>query len=98
MAGDGEAGTRPYDVPYESSTTRMSVISRAIDDDGPPANEKEILKLLSLHKGRPYSPCRHPEGDVHGATLGTAIFKSPRKTMTLLHGNPCRGIEKKYSL
>jgi len=100
MDGDGSTSTEPreFDVPYESSTTRMSVLSRAIDDDGPPVDEKGILKLLALHKGRPYSPCRHPEGDVHGATLGTAIFKSPDKTMTLYHGNPCRGNEKRYSL
>lgn len=96
MTGDEGAGSRPYDVPYESSTTRMAVLRRAIESKGPPANVEEILNLLTLHEGRPYSPCRHPEGDVRGATLGTSVFTAATKTMTLFHGNPCRGFRRKY--
>ena len=91
MTGREKTGFQPYDVPYESSTTRMSVLRKAIESKGPPGNAEEILKLLTLHEGRPYSPCRHPEGDVHGTTLGTAVFTAAAKTMTLFHGNPCRG-------
>ncbi len=96
MTGEENTKFRPYDVPYESSTTRMAVLRRAIESKGPPANVEEILKLLTLHEGQPYSPCRHPEGDVRGATLGTAVFTAAAKTMTLFHGNPCRGFHRKY--
>lgn len=98
MTGKEKTGPQPYDVPYESSTTRMAVLSRAIEKTGPPANVDEIMKLLTLHEGQPYSPCRHPEGDVHGATLGTAIFTAPAKTMTLFHGNPCRGLRREHTV
>jgi predicted choloylglycine hydrolase len=98
MTGKEKTGPQPYDVPYESSTTRMAVLSRAIEKKGPPANVEEIMKLLTLHKGQPYSPCRHPEGDVHGATLGTAVFRAPAKTMTLFHGNPCRGLRREHTV
>ncbi len=96
MTSEEKTGFRLYDVPYESSTTRMAVLRRAIQSKGPPANVEEILTLLTLHEGRPYSPCRHPEGDVRGATLGTSIFTAATKTMTLFHGNPCRGFHRKY--
>ncbi len=97
MTGTEKTETRPYDVPYESSTTRMAVLSTAIDKKGPPQDVEEIIKLLTLHEGRPYSPCRHPEGEVHGATLGTAVFTAPTKTMTLFHGNPCQGFRKEHA-
>jgi predicted choloylglycine hydrolase len=96
MTGNEKTALRPYDVPYESSTTRMRVLKEAIEKKGSPAGTEEILRLLSLHQGAPYSPCRHPEGDVHGVTLGTAVFKTPAKTMTLFHGNPCRGFRKEH--
>jgi predicted choloylglycine hydrolase len=98
MTGKEKTGPRPYDVPYESSTTRMAVLSEAIQKKGPPSNVEDILKLLSLHDGAPYSPCRHPQGDVHGATLGTAVFTAPAKTMILYHGNPCRGFRREYAI
>jgi len=97
MTGEEKIEFRPYDVPYKSSTTRMAVLRMAIESMGPPANEEEILKLLTLHEGRPYSPCRHPEGDVHGITLGTAVFTGAAKNMTLYHGNPCRRFHTKYA-
>jgi len=96
---EGAPGSgRPYDVPYESSTTRMRVLSEAVERDGEPGDIEGILGLLSLHEGRPYSPCRHPEGDVHGATLGTAVFQSPLMNMTLFHGNPCRKLRREHSV
>lgn len=98
MTSEQDAGTPPYDVPYESSTTRMAVLSKAIEQKGPPATVEEIMKLLALHEGKPYSPCRHPEGDVRGVTLGTAVFTAPANTMTLFHGNPCRGFRREYAL
>ncbi len=98
MGGEGESGERPYDVPYVSSTTRMDVLTRAVAARGEPSDVEGIVDLLSIHDGRPYSPCRHPEGDVHGVTLGTAVFQSPEKRMTLFHGNPCLKIERQHDL
>ena len=98
LAGKDKSGRPLYDVPYISSTTRMRVLSEAIEESGPPGSLAEILDLLSLHEGRPYSPCRHPEGDVHGITLGTAVFSSGDRGMTLYHGNPCQRLKKTYSI
>ena len=97
MAG-GDGDERPYDVPYESSTTRYRVLTEAVAESGEPDTIEEILGMLSLHEGRPYSPCRHPEGDVHGATLGTAVFQAPLRNMTLVHGNPCRKLRREHNV
>jgi hypothetical protein len=98
LAKTDESGRPPYDVPYISSTTRLRVLNEAIKKSGPPHSLADILDLLSLHEGRPYSPCRHPEGDVHGVTLGTAVFSAGSRAMTLYHGNPCRRWKKTYSI
>lgn len=98
MLEGGESGRRPYDVPYISSTTRMEVLTRAVEQGGEPSDVEGIIELLSLHERRPYSPCRHPEGDVHGVTLGTAVFRSPDLGMTLYHGNPCSRLEKEHKI
>lgn len=96
MVEAAEDGKRPCDVPYISSTTRMDVLGKAIAEGGAPSAAEELVELLSLHEGRPYSPCRHPEGDIHGSTLGTAVFSSATGGMTLYHGNPCLGKKKEY--
>jgi hypothetical protein len=98
MVEGGEPDQRPFDVPYISSTTRMEVLTAAVEENGEPSDVEGIVGLLSLHERRPYSPCRHPQGDVHGATLGTAVFQSPKVGMTLYHGNPCMRLEKKYEV
>jgi predicted choloylglycine hydrolase len=92
----GSAG-RP-DVPYESSLTRMRVLKNAVARCGTPSTADAMAGLLSMHEGRPYSPCRHPAGEIHGATLGMAVFEGSDPAMTLYHGNPCRRIKKHYSL
>ncbi|MDD3642281.1 MAG: C45 family autoproteolytic acyltransferase/hydrolase [Candidatus Krumholzibacteria bacterium] len=98
MSGPGPDGKRPFDIPYVSSTTRLDVLARAVESGGEPSNEKGILDLLALHEGRPYSPCRHPEGNVRGATLGTAVFTAPGRRMVLYHGNPCKHLRKEHAL
>ena len=98
MSEPGPEGKRPFDIPYVSSTTRLDVLTRAIEAGGEPKDEEGIIRLLSLHEGRPYSPCRHPEGDVRGVTLGTAFFRAPETKMVLYHGNPCMNIRREYEL
>jgi isopenicillin-N N-acyltransferase-like protein len=56
----------------------------------------DLARLLSSHEGRPYSPCRHPAGDVRGATLACAAFDVPRRRLRLYAGNPCRGAYAEY--
>jgi hypothetical protein len=98
LAVTDDSGRPKYDVPYISSTTRMRVLSEAIKQSGPPDNLAGIMDLLSRHEGRPYSPCRHPQGEVHGITLGTAVFDSGNRGMTLYHGNPCRRLKSSYTI
>lgn len=91
-------GAGEQDVPYISSTTRYNVLTEKIAFQGPPKEAEGMVDLLSLHEGKPYSPCRHPEGEIRGITLGTAVFEAPQLAMTLYHGNPCEGFKKRYTL
>jgi predicted choloylglycine hydrolase len=80
-----------------SSLTRYKVVTEAVREKTP-ENAEEMIRILSSHQGRPYSPCRHPEGSVHGATLAAAVFQSPETAMTLYRGNPCKKHCRKYHL
>jgi hypothetical protein len=63
----------------------------------------ELVELLSSHESAPYSPCRHPSGEVPyspcrhpsgeigGATLGNALFDLGSRSLLLTHSNPCGG-------
>jgi hypothetical protein len=86
------------DIPYESSLTRLRVLTQAVEQGGVPDGAESMMRLLSLHEGRPYSPCRHPEGEIRGITLGTAVFEAPHIAMTLYHGNPCQGLKRRYTV
>lgn len=54
-----------------------------------PGKPEDFLGILSSHEKAPYSPCRHPEGDVQGTTLGTAFFDLNKGSFRLYKGNPC---------
>ncbi|MBI5531745.1 MAG: hypothetical protein HY898_03445 [Deltaproteobacteria bacterium] len=73
---------------YPSSESRYQVLSKAIA-----SGEQDVVKLLSSHESvtRPYSPCRHPQGEVHGRTVAMALFDIAAGTFTLYEGNPCEG-------
>ncbi|MBN1774536.1 MAG: hypothetical protein JXB32_24970, partial [Deltaproteobacteria bacterium] len=77
----------------KSSRPRYEALTGALADVADPGilEVEDLATLLSSHVGRPYSPCRHPEGEVRGATLACAIFDLPRRRMRLYPGNPCRG-------
>ena len=86
-------------VSYRSTVTRCRVLKEAIASAGSePTRTDDMVRMLSLHEGEPYSPCVHPQGKVHAATLGTAVFEAPERAMTFYHGNPCRGYCKRYEL
>jgi hypothetical protein len=92
-------GTRdlpqPDHRPGGSSDSRYRVLERAMAGL-PPAAEvtaDRLLSLLSSHEAvePPFSPCRHPRGEIRGRTLGTAIFDLAAGSFTLCEGNPCEG-------
>ncbi|MBW2277840.1 MAG: hypothetical protein JRF63_10130, partial [Deltaproteobacteria bacterium] len=81
-----------------SSTTRWDLLSRwkAGVTDPSSLTVDQLLEQLAMHEGKPYSPCRHPEGDVHGFTLGTAVFEAPAGSFRLYKGQPCQQLFKDY--
>lgn len=83
-----------------SSRNRWMVLSEwAASVSGQPAlGRDELLAPLASHERRPYSPCRHPDGDVHGFTLATAVFAAPAGTMRLYKHQPCHGDFAEYEL
>lgn len=77
-----------------SSVPRMRVLQQLLSNaDLPISYPEKLLWFLSSHKNKPYSPCRHPEGDVRGQTLAAAFFDSSRKSMRIYKGNPCDSVE-----
>jgi predicted choloylglycine hydrolase len=48
-----------------------------------------MLRMLSCHDGAPYSPCRHPQGEIKGQTLGTVYVDLHRGELCLFRGQPC---------
>ena len=82
-----------------SSTSRWDVISRwAKGLKSTNSLTLEDLRVpLSSHDGKPYSPCRHPDGDVKGFTLAQAVFEAPGETFGIIKGQPCKGQIETYS-
>jgi isopenicillin-N N-acyltransferase-like protein len=78
-----------------SSMSRYKVLAGLISGIRKPQSltEKDLIRMLSSHKSAPYSPCRHPDGDVHGVTLGTGVLDVKRKQMKIYKGNPCIALE-----
>ncbi|MFP4527763.1 MAG: C45 family autoproteolytic acyltransferase/hydrolase [Candidatus Kapaibacterium sp.] len=83
------------DLEYKnsSSISRYRVLSKKIEDTGGEIAKPGVaLDWLSSHESRPYSPCRHPEGDIMGRTLATAFFDIGNRTMMIYKGNPCEAV------
>jgi predicted choloylglycine hydrolase len=83
------------DLEYKnsSSISRYNVLSEKIEQSGGKVDKPgEILGWLSSHQSKPYSPCRHPQGDINGRTLATAFFDFGRQSMKLYKGNPCEAV------
>ena len=76
--------------------TEAHIEERAHDTFG--RADLEHGRGAGIDEGRPYSPCRHPEGEVHGVTFGTSVFQLPEKSMTLYHGNPCLRFRREYDI
>jgi len=90
-----ETRDAPQDMDYvgSSSQSRYRVLSAWRERvkgllaglDGP-----ALVKALASHEGAPYSPCRHPTGQIRGQTLATSLFDLSARRWSLYAGNPCR--------
>ncbi len=83
------------DVKYKKSSSVPRLIalkSEGLGYDRKFNDSKHLLNALSSHTNEPYSPCRHPAGDIHGKTLATAFFNIKYKTARYYDGNPCRSV------
>jgi isopenicillin-N N-acyltransferase-like protein len=77
-----------------SSMTRYRILTAEAErlfDHLDEVDGDTLMRLLSIHEGAPYSPCRHPQGEVVGTTLAGSLFDVRQGTWRLYYGNPCRG-------
>ena len=83
-----------------SSLTRYNVLTKWKEGLKSPAgvSADDIIGALSSHEGKPYSPCRHPEGDVEGFTLLTAMFDFKNSLLRIYKNQPCKKIFNDYRL
>jgi predicted choloylglycine hydrolase len=75
----------------DSSLSRYRVIENEVENlDSDTITQDSLQNILASHRQAPYSPCRHPQGDVKGITLGTAFFDIKKRLFRLYRGNPCQ--------
>jgi len=81
-----------------SSLTRFETLTRwrAAHRDLAAIGADDLVAALSSHEGRPYSPCRHPEGEIRGATLLSVVIDLDRRTLKIYKGQPCLGRVAQY--
>jgi predicted choloylglycine hydrolase len=85
----------PQDEEYvnKSSVSRLEALSGQLATKGEEAiNYQDALSMISSHENAPYSPCRHPDGEIAGQTLGTAVFDFNKRIMSVYKGNPCESV------
>ena len=90
----------PQDEQYvgTSSFSRMKVLTawKGALADPTAVTAEQVLAVLASHERRPYSPCRHPIGEIRGATLLTAVFDVAAATVRILRDQPCLGHATSY--
>ncbi|MBN2494562.1 MAG: hypothetical protein JXR96_08235 [Deltaproteobacteria bacterium] len=77
-----------------SSMSRFRVlekIKRELERDLGAVRGRDLIRALSSHEGAPYSPCRHPIGEIRGATLASSLFDLRSGLWRVWAGNPCQG-------
>ena len=81
-----------------SSLSRLTVLERWRKGhrDLAAIGEGDLVAALSSHEGRPYSPCRHPEGEIRGATLLAVLLDLDRRTVKVYKNQPCKGLATTY--
>jgi hypothetical protein len=94
VLSDMTAVAQDADYVETSSMSRYRVLTKGAErlrSRMAVVDEAALLSLLSSHERAPYSPCRHPAGEVSGATLGNALFDVTGRSQRLLVSNPCLG-------
>ena len=87
---------RDEDLAYASlsSKPRFKTLKELASAAGKPLKSYKIpLSWLGSHIRAPYSPCRHPKGDIRGQTLATAFFRAGEIKMRLYEGSPCLSVK-----
>jgi hypothetical protein len=91
-------GDEPRDAAHvgKSSAARQRALDgwRASRAGAARPDEQALVRSLSSHAGRPLSLCRHPEGELRGSTLLTAVFAGAR--LSVYRGQPCRALRSEY--
>jgi len=92
-----EISRSPQNAEYvqSSSISRYRVLSAGVQRLRDRVDDIEgatLIELLSSHESAPYSPCRHPAGEVGGTTLGNVLFDLGEGSLQLVFSNPCRGL------
>jgi len=87
----------PQDIDYVggSSISRYKVlmtVKAGYDKRLSGIGGAELVAALSSHDSAPYSPCRHPRGEVRGQTLACSLFDLNDGSWTFYPGNPCRAV------
>jgi len=81
-----------------SSTPRLEALQawmRTVPADKTLSME-DLVGALASHYNRPYSPCRHPQGDVRGATLLTTAMDLGQGILRVYKGQPCQKVFAQY--
>jgi hypothetical protein len=86
----------PQDREYvtTSSISRFQVLeaeAARLRDRPEGLDGEAMIEMLSRHERAPYSPCRHPAGEVTGMTLGSVLFDVGGGGLRMCYANPCRG-------
>ncbi len=91
--GENTKNYKHQDIDYKnsSSITRYDVLTKE-KVQLPVESPRTFLDWLSSREGKPYSPCRIPEGNITGETLATAYFDLENATMTLYKGFPAQSV------
>lgn len=82
----------PENLTYFDRSTgpRMEALTR-LTDEKTPASKQDLLDLLADRSGSPCKVCRHPDDEVPGVTVATAVFTGGTAEMTLIESAPCWG-------
>jgi len=98
----------PQDAKYvgSSSAARYKALEAWRQLSAPRAaklGEADLITALKSHVGKPYSLCRHPAGEVEGATVLTAAydvpegsFDVPEGSVQIHKGQPCKDHSDNY--
>jgi hypothetical protein len=87
----------PQIAAYQGSSRPRQVAAdewRAGIADPAAVTEGDLLALLTSHKNRPLSICRHPDPKIAGCTLGSAIIRAEAGICDLYEREPCQGVHR----